>query len=163
MDDIKVIVPLKNSWEMAVPHQEVPQGLTSLKARDCGLCHVQHYEEWQKSTHANAWTDKQFQAELKKESSPFMCINCHIPLQNQQEYIIKGLENGDIYQTYCMAARNAAEVTGARFIPVDIAFAEAWQAAPGHRGLLMTTDGIHPTGEGHRLIMNTLLTSWGLV
>jgi hypothetical protein len=98
MDDIKVIVPLKNSWEMAVPHQELPQGLTSLKARDCGMCHVQHYEEWQKSTHANAWTDKQFQAELKKESSPFMCINCHIPLQNQQEYIIKGLEDGDIYK-----------------------------------------------------------------
>ncbi|HMR88205.1 MAG TPA: multiheme c-type cytochrome [Saprospiraceae bacterium] len=98
MDDIKVIVPLKNSWEMAVPHQEVPQGLTSIKARDCGMCHVQHYEEWQKSTHANAWTDKQFQAELKKESSPFMCINCHIPLQNQQEYIIKGLEDGDIYK-----------------------------------------------------------------
>ena len=98
MDDIIVIVPLKNSWEMAVPHQELPQGLTSLKARDCGMCHVQHYEEWQKSTHANAWTDKQFQAELKKESSPFMCINCHIPLQNQQEYIIKGLEDGDIYK-----------------------------------------------------------------
>jgi len=98
MEDLQVIVPLKNSWEMAVPHQELPQGLASLKAKDCGMCHVKHYEEWQKSTHANAWTDKQFQAELKKESSPFMCINCHIPLQNQQEYIIKGLEDGDIYK-----------------------------------------------------------------
>lgn len=98
VEDFKVIVPLKNTWEFVVPHQEIPQGLVSLSAKDCGVCHVQHYAEWQKSTHANAWTDMQFQAELKKESSPFMCINCHIPLQNQQEYIIKGLENGDIYQ-----------------------------------------------------------------
>jgi hypothetical protein len=27
-----------------------------------------------------------------------MCINCHIPLQNQQEFIIEGLIEGDIYK-----------------------------------------------------------------
>ncbi len=27
-----------------------------------------------------------------------MCINCHIPLQNQQEFIITGLIDGDIYK-----------------------------------------------------------------
>ena len=92
------IEPLTNSWEIAVPNQEIPDGLVSLSAKDCGICHKEHYEEWKVSTHANAWTDLQFQAELKKESSPFMCINCHIPLQNQQEQIIKGLVDGDIYQ-----------------------------------------------------------------
>lgn len=92
------ITPLTNSWEFAIPHQEIPKGIHSLKAADCGSCHKEHYNEWLHSTHAHAWTDKQFQAELKKESSPFMCINCHIPLQNQQEYIIKGLKNSDIYQ-----------------------------------------------------------------
>ena len=92
------IEPLTNSWEIAVPNQEIPDGLVSLSAKDCGICHKEHYEEWKVSTHANAWTDLQFQAELKKESSPFMCINCHIPLQNQQEHIIKGLVDGDIYQ-----------------------------------------------------------------
>lgn len=92
------IHPLTKSWEIAVPNQEIPQGLTSLSAKQCGVCHQKHYEEWSMSTHAHAWTDLQFQAELKKESSPFMCINCHIPLQNQQEYIIKGLVDGDIYQ-----------------------------------------------------------------
>lgn len=91
------IHPLKNSWEIAVPNQEIPEGLTSLSAEQCGACHQQHYEEWKLSTHAHAWTDLQFQAELKKESSPFMCINCHIPLQNQQEYIIDGLIGGDLY------------------------------------------------------------------
>ena len=92
------ITPLENSWDIAVPHQEIPEGLTSISAESCGECHQDHYEEWKYSTHSHAWTDLQFQAELKKETSPFMCINCHIPLQNQQEYIIKGLINGDLYQ-----------------------------------------------------------------
>ncbi len=92
------IQPLTKSWEKAVPHQEIPEGLTSLSSQQCGICHQKHYEEWKFSTHAHAWTDLQFQAELKKESSPFMCINCHIPLQNQQEFIVTGLVDGDIYK-----------------------------------------------------------------
>lgn len=92
------IHPLSNNWELAIPNQKIPKGLTSLSAESCGVCHVDHYNEWKTSTHAHAWTDLQFQAELKKESSPFMCINCHIPLQNQQAFIIKGLIDGDIYQ-----------------------------------------------------------------
>ena len=92
------IQALSKDWEKAVPHQEIPEGIASLNARYCGACHQKHYEEWRLSTHSHAWTDLQFQSELKKESSPFMCINCHIPLQNQQEYIIKGLIDGDIYQ-----------------------------------------------------------------
>ncbi|MEZ4902030.1 MAG: multiheme c-type cytochrome [Spirosomataceae bacterium] len=93
-----VIQPLTKSWEKAVPHQQIPKGLASLSAEHCGACHTAHYEEWQHSTHSHAWTDLQFQAELKKESSPYLCINCHIPLQNQQEFVIKGLIDGDIYQ-----------------------------------------------------------------
>lgn len=94
----KNVHPLTKSWEIAIPNQKVPEGLVSLSAEQCGVCHIKHYEEWKLSTHAHAWTDLQFQAELKKESSPFMCINCHIPLQNQQEFIIEGLIDGDIYQ-----------------------------------------------------------------
>ena len=92
------IYPLTKSWEIAVPNQEIPAGLFSLSSEQCGACHQEHYKDWKLSTHAHAWTDLQFQAELKKESSPFMCINCHIPLQNQQEYIIEGLIGGDIYK-----------------------------------------------------------------
>lgn len=94
----KNVHALSKTWEIAVPNQEIPQGLSSLSAKECGACHQAHYNEWKLSTHAHAWTDLQFQAELKKESSPFMCINCHIPLQNQQEYIIEGLIDGDIYK-----------------------------------------------------------------
>jgi len=92
------VLPLADNWERAIPYQALPQGITSLSARQCGVCHQKHYEEWKLSTHALAWVDLQFQAELKKESSPFICINCHIPLQNQQEYIVTGLVDGDIYQ-----------------------------------------------------------------
>ncbi len=90
--------PLTKSWEVAIPNQQVPAGLTSLSARACGACHQQHYAEWQVSTHAQAWHDQQFQAEIKKETSPFMCINCHTPLQNQQEYKVTGLLDGDLYR-----------------------------------------------------------------
>ncbi|HIP37504.1 MAG TPA: hypothetical protein EYG85_11690 [Crocinitomix sp.] len=96
--DAPNITPLEHSWDKAVPHQEIPEGLTSLSAESCGACHQEHYKEWQYSTHSHAWTDAQFQAELKKETSPFMCINCHIPLQNQQDSIVKGLIDGDIYK-----------------------------------------------------------------
>ena len=98
IEPIENITPLENSWDIAVPNQEIPNGLTSLSAESCGACHQAHYEEWKYSTHSHAWTDLQFQAELKKETSPFMCINCHIPLQNQQEYIIEGLIDGDYYK-----------------------------------------------------------------
>jgi len=94
----KDIQPLSKSWEFAIPNQEIPEGLTAMNAAYCATCHRDHYEEWKLSTHAHAWTDLQFQSEIKKESSPFMCINCHIPLQNQQEYIVTGLIDGDIYQ-----------------------------------------------------------------
>lgn len=92
------VVPLSKIWEIAIPNQETPTGLVDLKSENCGTCHKEHYDEWQYSTHSHAWTDLQFQSELRKESSPFLCINCHIPLQNQQEFIIKGLVNGNIYR-----------------------------------------------------------------
>ncbi len=88
----------KNHWETAIPNQQVPKGLNSLSSKACGQCHTDHYQEWQTSTHSMAWKDLQFQAEIKKETSPYMCINCHIPLQNQQEFMVTGLKDDDIYQ-----------------------------------------------------------------
>lgn len=94
----KVLEPLEDNWESAIKYQHIPDGLNSLSAESCGACHQDHYKEWQRSTHSQAWTDLQFQSEVKKESSPYLCINCHIPLENQQEYFIDGLWNGDIYE-----------------------------------------------------------------
>ena len=87
-----------NKWEVAISQQEIPAGLNSLSSKECGSCHESHYDEWKSSTHAMAWKDPQFQAEIAKETSPYMCINCHTPLQNQQVKIITGLIDGDVYQ-----------------------------------------------------------------
>ncbi len=92
------ITPLTNFWDKAIPYQEIPKGLHSLSAKSCGECHVAHYREWQKSTHSQAWTDVQFQAEIKKKNSPTMCINCHIPLANQQEELTQGYVDGDVFR-----------------------------------------------------------------
>ncbi len=98
LEESKKVHPLTNKWEKTVPYQEIPEGLSSISAKSCGTCHQEHYKEWKHSTHSHAWTDPQFQAEIAKETSPFMCINCHIPLENQQENIVTGLIDGDVYQ-----------------------------------------------------------------
>lgn len=91
-------VPLTKHWEKAIPIHAVPEGLVSLKAEDCGKCHRKIYEEWKHSTHALAFKDLQFQAEWKKDNI-YACLNCHIPLQKQQEFIVTGLIDGDYHQS----------------------------------------------------------------
>lgn len=59
-------------------------------ASDCAGCHSEIYHEWSMSTHATALADIQYQAELSKESSPkWLCLNCHIPVQNQREHMVQ--------------------------------------------------------------------------
>ena len=93
----EIIAPLTKSWETALPHQDIPEGLTSLDAESCGSCHQEIYNEWKQSTHADAFRDPQFQAEWTKDDI-YACLNCHTPLQNQQEHIVTGIINGD-YKT----------------------------------------------------------------
>jgi len=93
----KDITPLTKHWETPIPHQEIPEGLSSISAVSCGTCHQEIYDEWQQSTHAVAFQDLQFQEEWKKDNI-LTCLNCHTPLQNQHEFIVKGLINGD-YKT----------------------------------------------------------------
>jgi len=90
-------IPLTKHWEKAIPHQEIPEGLVAISAKSCGACHQDIYNEWKQSTHAVAFQDVQYQAEMKKDNI-LTCLNCHTPLQNQQEFIVKGLINGD-YKT----------------------------------------------------------------
>jgi hypothetical protein len=79
---------------------ELPAGLPDLRASTCGACHTEIYAEWSISTHARAWLDDaQFQAELHKERPndgdvSWMCINCHTPLEAQQERLVVGLQDG---------------------------------------------------------------------
>ncbi|NOX25841.1 MAG: hypothetical protein GXP59_06980 [Deltaproteobacteria bacterium] len=68
----------------------VPTGLDSLRAADCGECHKAIYKEWAASMHAHAWTDPYFQADRHFDGSQQICLNCHIPLQNQQPHLVEG-------------------------------------------------------------------------
>lgn len=76
--------------------QEAPAGLEDLSAASCGECHRAIYDEWRVSTHAQAWTDRQFQAERGKSGNRWLCNNCHTPLLNQMEGWAVGLEDGDV-------------------------------------------------------------------
>ena len=74
------------SWlSPVVPSVDAHPGTAGGSAAACGTCHTEIYAEWKVSTHAHAWTDPQFQAELKKDPEvAWLCINCHTPLANQQ-------------------------------------------------------------------------------
>ena len=92
------ITSLTHSWDTIIPNQDVPAGMIALNAKECGQCHQEIYQEWTMSTHAHAWTDEQYQAELAKNKDLFVCKNCHLPVQNQQKYITTGLYDGDYYR-----------------------------------------------------------------
>ncbi len=95
-------------YQQPLPHTEVPEGLSDLRAESCGGCHQEIYQEWQVSTHRRAWTqDPQFMAELKKsrqgghaggnqDDVGWMCVTCHTPLVNQMERLVVGLRDDDI-------------------------------------------------------------------
>lgn len=86
-------------WITVVPQLLPVEGVDGVKASDCGKCHAAHYEEWRRSTHASAYTDLQFRAELAKPSSPaWLCLNCHLPVENQRESTVTALLDGKLDQ-----------------------------------------------------------------
>lgn len=83
-------------WVHVVPQLKPVMGIDGVKASDCGKCHTEIYKEWKTSTHSQALHDLQFQSELAKDSSPsWICLNCHIPVQNQRKHVVIGLEEGN--------------------------------------------------------------------
>ena len=81
-------------WENPMPYQPTPKGLKSIRAEDCGICHLEIYREWKASTHAHALSDLQFQAEMTKSpKTSWLCLNCHTPLLNQVETIAVDVRN----------------------------------------------------------------------
>jgi hypothetical protein len=67
-------VALTRSWEKAIPNQAVPEGLETIRASECGECHIEIYNEWRQSIHSVALQDPQFQAEWKKDNV-YVCLN----------------------------------------------------------------------------------------
>ena len=64
-----VIFGLRDDYAHAIPYQQVPLGLQSLKAEECGQCHEEIYQEWKSSIHAKAFHDPFFQAYWKKDKN----------------------------------------------------------------------------------------------
>ena len=91
-----VIFGLRQDYAHAIPYQEVPRGLESLRAESCGTCHTEIYEEWKGSIHAHAFEDPFFQAYWKKDNHIWVCLNCHTPLENQQPTLIKEIPRGRV-------------------------------------------------------------------
>ncbi len=84
----KGIYELSNKTAQYIPHQEIPAGSISLKAKDCGTCHIEIYKEWQTSLHSKAFIDPFFTAYLKKDKGDPTCSVCHTPLENQSPIIL---------------------------------------------------------------------------
>lgn len=100
-----VLIPLQQrfnsnqTFAFILPQIPPLQGVGPVRAALCQNCHTEIGQEWQQSTHAAALRDLQYQAELSKASSPrWLCLNCHIPVQNQRKHIVQGLQRGNIFQ-----------------------------------------------------------------
>ncbi|MCA9731493.1 cytochrome C554 and C-prime [candidate division KSB1 bacterium] len=91
--------PLTQSYAFTIPNLQRLAQANALKAFECQTCHKEIYDEWQASTHASALQDIQFQAELAKPDSPkWLCLNCHIPVQNQRESIVTHIKNENVLE-----------------------------------------------------------------
>ncbi len=87
----------QQGFAFVLPQLAPVAGVGGVRASQCGACHRAIYREWQASTHAAALSDLQYQAELFKKGSPrWLCLNCHIPVQNQRRYLVQGLTGGDV-------------------------------------------------------------------
>lgn len=91
-----VIFGLRADYARAIPYQEVPEGIESLRAESCGTCHREIYEEWKTSIHAQAYDDPFFQAYWNKDNHIWVCLNCHAPLENQQPTLIEEIPRGRV-------------------------------------------------------------------
>jgi len=89
--------PVTQSYAFILPNLKPVAGVGGVRAEDCGRCHQAIYAEWKGSTHASALRDIQFQAEITKTDSPkWLCLNCHIPVQNQRSYLVTHLQDNDV-------------------------------------------------------------------
>lgn len=56
-----------------------PEKLAGLEGHACASCHAAVAEEWARTTHALAWVDEAYQAELGTKKRPELCHGCHVP------------------------------------------------------------------------------------
>ena len=81
------------AFERPIPVKELPTAVEGQTAKACGRCHTEIYSEWTTTIHSQAWTDPYFQTDWKFDGSQYICKNCHIPLQDQQEHLVMGFRD----------------------------------------------------------------------
>lgn len=91
------IFVVEERFERPIP-ANVPAGLSSLSAEECGTCHAEIYGEWARSMHAMAWEDPYFQVDFAYDGSQQICLNCHTPLENQQENLVLGFRDREKFE-----------------------------------------------------------------
>ncbi len=81
------------AFERPMDTTSKPAMFSSLSAKECATCHQDFYDEWSTSMHSKAWTDPYFQVDFEFDGSQQICLNCHIPLDNQQENRVLGFHD----------------------------------------------------------------------
>jgi hypothetical protein len=87
------IFVVSDAFERPIPITVLPTGVESQSAKACSQCHAEIYNEWTTAMHSQAWTDPYFLTDWKFDGSQQICKNCHIPLQDQQEYLVMGFHD----------------------------------------------------------------------
>jgi len=70
-----------------------------VSAQACGGCHQDAAHEWSQTMHAHVWDDDAFQADWRHEQNNPICLNCHTPLDRQQQNLVLTSKGGDRWST----------------------------------------------------------------
>ena len=89
------IFVITDSFALPISTEKMPENIHSLSAEGCASCHQEFFDEWKTSIHAQAWTDPYFQVDYEFDGSQQNCLNCHIPLDKQQENLVLGFRDTD--------------------------------------------------------------------
>ena len=89
---------LQRHWQVPIAPQGTPPATyspleASLHPKDCGVCHVQQYQDWQTSIHSRSMGSGIYGQLLNMESDPgtyTICATCHTPLQEQIPFVEQG-------------------------------------------------------------------------
>lgn len=72
--------------------------------------------------------------------------------------------HGNILESYCLMARDAADQMRTLLVPLDVEWEKAVAKNENRRdpesGMLLTCDGTHPTHEGYQIIADAFLKYW---
>ena len=84
---------VSDRFAQTVDTRSAPAVLGDLRAETCGACHRVFHEEWRTTMHSRAWTDPYFQVDWAFEDRPWICRNCHTPLDRQQPRRLLGFRD----------------------------------------------------------------------